>query len=192
MGRPRIMKRKSYRRIPTPAPQLKRRLQPRRKRSPRRRRMAPELKRLIWIALAAILVFGVLLYPFELRVVPAWSLQVVDESDRPVAEIHVQQEWGQFGPNEMTWTETRVSGADGRVQFPERLVEAPLGPRALKYFLTSGLQPAADKDTQVPSSHLFVCQQGKTGELLWERGKGQPSERLLVHKGFCSYSAQNT
>jgi len=185
------MKRKSYRRVLAPEPQLKRRLQAGRKRRPRRRRMAPELKRLIWLALAAMLVFGVLLYPFELRVVPAWSLQVVDEADRPVAGIHVQQEWGQFGLNEMIWTETRVTGADGRVQFPERLVEAPLGPRALKYFLTSGLQPAADKDTQVPSSHLFVCQQGKTGELVWERGEGQPPERLQVRKGYCSYSSQS-
>ena len=192
MSRPRTMKRSSRRRFFAPAPQVKRRLQPRLKRRPRRRRMAPELKRLIWIALAAMLVLGALLYPFELHVVPTWSVQVVDENEHPMPGIHVQQEWGQFGLDEMIWTETRVTGADGRVQFPERLVKAPLGPRALKYFLTSGIQPADDQNRQVPSSHLFVCQQGKTGELLWERGEGQPPERLLVHKGFCFYSAQRT
>jgi len=90
----------------------------------------------------------------------------------------------------MIWTETRVSGADGQVEFPERIVQAPLGPRALKYFLTSGIQPAEGHEKQVPASHLFVCQQGHTGEVIWERGKGQPQGRLLLHKGFCQYSAQ--
>jgi hypothetical protein len=154
--------------------------------------MAPELKRLIWIVLAAMLVFTVLLYPFERRVVPAWAVQVVDESDHPVAGIDVQQEWGQFGPDEMIWADSRVTGVDGRVEFPERVVQTPLGPLALKYFLTSGLQPVAGKDKQVPSSLLFVCHKGETGEIMWERGQGQPQERLLLRKGFCQYKSQGT
>jgi hypothetical protein len=104
----------------------------------------------------------------------------------------VQQEWGQFGPNEMTWEESRLTGIDGRVEFPERVVQTPLGPAALKYFLASGLQPADGKDKQVPSSHLFACRQGKTGEITWQRGKGEPEERMVLHKGFCQYSAQGT
>ena len=137
-------------------------------------------------------VLGFLLYPFEVRVVPAWSVQVVDENDHPMPGIDVQQEWGQFGLNQMVWTDSRVSGADGRVEFPERVVQAPLGPRALKYFLTTGIQPPDDKNREVPASHLFACQQGKTGEILWERGQGQPQERLLLHKGFCQYTSQVT
>ncbi|HYL64486.1 MAG TPA: hypothetical protein VE077_17870 [Candidatus Methylomirabilis sp.] len=154
--------------------------------------MAPELKRLIWIVLSAMLVFGLLLYPFERSVVPAWSVQVVDESNRPVAGIGVQQEWGQFGPDQMVWADSQVTGIDGRVAFPERVVQTPLGPAALKYFLTSGLQPLDGKDKQIPASHLFICQQGKTGEITWERGQGQPQERLLLHRGFCHYSSQGT
>lgn len=174
---------------PQPKPLLRPQLQ--RKPSPRRRaRMAPELKRLIWIVSAAMLTVGVLLYPFELCVVPAWSVQVVDENNHPVAGIAVQQEWGQFGAHEMTWADSHVTGADGRVEFPERDVESPLGPRAVKNFLTSGIQPVDGKERLVPSAHLFVCRQGKTGEITWERGKGEPQERLLVHKGFCQYSTQ--
>jgi len=152
--------------------------------------MTPLLKRFLWIVAASMLVFGVLLYPFESPVVPAWSVQVVDESDRPVPGIDVQQEWGQFGADDMIWADSRVTGVDGRVFFPERVVQAPLGPRALKYFLTSGIQPVSGENKQVPSSHLFVCRQGKTGEITWEQGKGQPQERMLLHKGFCRYSQQ--
>ena len=173
----------------SPAPQPHRRFQPPLKRGPRRQRMAPELKRLIWIVLSAMAVMTLLLYPFERHVVPAWSVQVVDENDHPLAGIDVQQEWGQFGPEERIWADSRLSSADGWVEFPERLVPVSLGPLALKYFLTSGLPPAADKDRQVPFSLLFVCRQGKTGEVTWERGKGQPM-RLPVHKGFCQYSPQ--
>ena len=189
MARPRTMKGDSRRRSPSPVPQLSRRVPPQLKRSRRRQRMAPELKRLIWIVLSAMSLMTLLLYPFERSVVPAWSVRVVDENDHPVVGVDVQQEWGQFGPEERLWADSRLSGADGWVEFPERVVPVSLGPLALKYFLTSGLQPANGKDQQLPFSLLFVCRQGKTGEVTWERGKGQPM-RLPLHKGFCQYSPQ--
>lgn len=189
-----INKRSAPRRAP--APQVKRRVQPRlqRKVTPRRRRarMTPELKGLLCFVAAAMLLVGVLLYPFQLCVVPAWSVQVVDENDHPVAGVAVQQEWGQFGPREMTWEDSRLTGTDGRVYFPERDVDSPLGPRALTNFLASGIQPVDGKERAVPSAHLFVCRQGKTGEVTWQRGVGQPQDRLLVHKGFCQYNSQGT
>lgn len=191
MARPRTTKRTARRQPAAPTRQRKPRCQPRRKRSPWRRRMAPELKRLIFIVLSAMLVMTLLLYPFERRVVPAWSVQVVDENNHPVAGIDVQQEWGQFGPHEMTWEESRVTGIDGRVAFPERVRQTPFGPAAMKYFLTSGLQPLDGQERQVPFSHLFVCRQGKTGEITWERDQGQPEERLVLHKGFCQYSSHD-
>lgn len=193
------------RRIPAPLRQAKNRTrllergnQPlnRRTRTPsvrwRRQRMTPLLKRFVWVAVSALGVFGLLLYPFESRVVPTWSVQVVDERDRPVSGIDVQQEWGQFGAGSMIWADQRVTGPDGWVVFPERLIPAPLGPRALIYFLKVGLEPAPVPEKHGPASHLFVCEQGKTGEITWERGKGQPQERLLLHKGFCRYSSVGT
>lgn len=189
MVRPRTKKRNGRRSSVAPAPQATRQVQPRRRQGPRRQRMAPELKRLIWIVLSAMSIMTLLVYPFERSVVPAWSVQVVDEGDHPVAGIGVQQEWGQFGPRRMIWADSQVSGVDGWVEFPERDVATRLGPAALKYFLTSGLQPLDDKDKQVPAAHLFVCQQGKTGEVTWERGQGRPG-RLLLHKGFCQYNPQ--
>jgi len=154
--------------------------------------MTPELKGLLWFVSAAMVLVGVMLFPFQLCVVPAWSLQVVDENDHPVAGVAVQQEWGQFGANEMTWADSRLTGADGRVEFPERDVDSPLGPRALTNFLASGIQPVDGKDRAVPAAHLFVCRQGKTGEVSWQRGAGQPQDRLVVHKGFCRYNPQGT
>jgi hypothetical protein len=154
--------------------------------------MTPVLKRLLWIVAVPTFILGALLYPFESRVVPTWSIQVVDESGHVVPGIDVQQEWGQFGRDDMIWEDSRMTGADGRVVFPERVVEAPLGPRALKYFLTSSIQPVPGGEKQVPSSHLFVCRQGKTGEITWEQGQGQPQERMLLRKGFCHYNQQGT
>jgi hypothetical protein len=158
----------------------------------RRQRMMPLLKRFVWVAVSGLGVFTLLLYPFESRVVPMWSVQVVDESDRPVSGVDVQQEWGQFGPEKMIWADQRVTGLDGRVVFPERVVPAPLGPRALIYFLTIGLEPASGAEKHGPASHLFVCEPGQTGEITWERGRGQPEERMLLHKGFCHYSSVGT
>jgi hypothetical protein len=114
----------------------------------------------------------------------------VDENDHPLPGVAVQQEWGQFGPEQMTWADSRVTGADGRVAFPERDVESPLGPRALTNFLASGIQPVDGKEPLVPSSHLFICRLGKSGEIAWQRGMGEPQDRLVVHKGFCQYSPQ--
>jgi hypothetical protein len=150
--------------------------------------MTPELKGLLWFVSAAMVLVGVMLFPFQLCVVPAWSLQVVDENDHPVAGVAVQQEWGQFGANEMTWADSRLTGTDGRVDFPERDVESPLGPRALTNFLASGIQPVDGKERAVPAAHLFVCRQGKSGEITWQHGMGQPQDRLVLHKGFCQYS----
>ena len=189
MARPRTTQNRRRSPAAARAPQAKHQPQPRRRQSPRRPRMAPELKRLLWIVLSAMLVLGLLVYPFERRVVPEWSVQVVDENDHPVAGIGVQQEWGQFGPKHMIWADAQVSGVDGWVEFPERVVQMRLGPAALKYFLTSGLQPPDGKDQQIPAARLFVCQQGKSGEISWERGEGAPQGRLVVHRGFCQYSA---
>ena len=191
MARSRTITRTTRRRSSALAPQVHRRLPPQPKPKLRLHRMSSGLQRLIWIVLSAMLVMTLLLYPFERRVVPAWTVQVVDENSHPVAGIDVQQEWGQFGPEERIWAESRFTGVDGWVEFPERLVPVPLGPLALKYFLTSGLQPVAGKDRQVPFSLLFVCRQGKTGEVTWERGKGQPQPLMLLHKGFCQYSPQS-
>lgn len=194
MARPRITrasKGNAHRLTPARAAQPKRLLEPRRKRGHGRRRMVPELKRLIWIVTTAMSVMTLLLYPFQRLVVPAWSIQVVDENDHPVGGIDVQQEWGQFGSQERIWADSRFTRADGRVEFPERLVPVAVGPLALRYFLTSGLQPINGKDREVPFSLLFVCRQGKTGEVTWERGKGEPEGRLLLHKGFCQYSSQS-
>lgn len=194
MTQVRTIKRSTPRRAT--APQVKRHVHPQLHekvaRRRRRARMTPELKGLVCFVSAAMLLVGVLLYPFQLCVVPAWSVQVVDENDHPVAGVAVQQEWGQFGANEMTWADSRLTGADGRVDFPERDVDAPLGPRALTNFLASGIQPVGGRERAVPSAHLFVCRQGKTGEVTWQRGVGQPQDRLVVHKGFCRYSPQGT
>jgi hypothetical protein len=160
------------------------------KASPRKRRMLPFLKRLLWIAAVSALILGGLLYPFDSPVVPAWSVQVVDESDHPVAGVDVQQEWGQYGADQMIWADSRITGPDGRVVFPVRTVRASLGPRALSYFLEVGMLPPPNNEKRIPASHLFVCRQGKTGEIVWEQGKGQPPERMLLRNGFCRYGQQ--
>lgn len=187
--RVRTPKREIRRRAPAPAPQLKRRRpQPQRKPVVRRHGMAPELKVLTCMAAAVVLVLGLLVYPFEQSIVPAWSVQVVDENNHPLVGVDVQQEWGQFGPHEMAWADSRVSGVDGWIDFPERVVEAPLGPRVLKSFFTSGIPPLQGREPLVPAAHIFVCRQGKTGEITWDRAMGRPQERLFLHKGSCQYS----
>jgi hypothetical protein len=152
--------------------------------------MSSGLKRLLWIAAAAMLVLGVLLYPLESPIVPAWQVQVVDEKDKPVAGVDVQQEWGQFGSDTMIWADSRLTGSDGWVVFPERVIQVPLGPRALKYLLTSANQPVSNDEKRGPSSRLFVCREGRTGEVIWEQRNGQPQGRMVLHKGICRYNQQ--
>jgi hypothetical protein len=59
----RTVKEVSYRRAVVQ--QVKRRVASARKPSRRRARMAPELKGLMWLASAAMLLVGVMLYPFQ-------------------------------------------------------------------------------------------------------------------------------
>lgn len=78
--------------------------------------MKPFLKVVISILSVGILA---LLYPRSEVSCPAWSVRVVDASERPVANVTVRRTCQDYSTERASHETDAVTGADGRVQFEE-------------------------------------------------------------------------
>ena len=83
------------------------------------------------------LVIGILLllvltlvYPFQITIVPAWDLRIVDETRAPVGAINVTEHWRHYLFESYGQEDLRRTTADGRVSFPARTMRASLLSRA--------------------------------------------------------------
>jgi hypothetical protein len=71
----------------------------------------------------------VLFCPYKSTTAPAWHVQVVDESGKPISGIRVQQGWQFFDIDVSPWLEERVTDSQGRAAFPRRVIWASLARR---------------------------------------------------------------
>lgn len=78
-----------------------------------------------------ILFLGLVVYPFQTKIVPGWDLKVVDERAAPVNAINVTEHWQHYLFENSNNEELRQTAVDGRVNFPERTMRASLLRRVL-------------------------------------------------------------
>lgn len=78
------------------------------------------------LAASLILLLAILIYPFKTTVVPDWPLRVVDETGAPVRAINVTEHWQHYLLESSGHEEVRQTGADGKVNFPDRGIRASL------------------------------------------------------------------
>jgi len=82
-----------------------------------------------FIAGLAVLLF----YPFEITVVPAWTLRVVDQTHQPLRGSRVRQSWCHYTLETRSHEEELLSDGDGYVQFPRRAIGTNLITWAAKF-----------------------------------------------------------
>ncbi len=87
----------------------------------------------ITLAILFLAVFVLLLYPFEIVVVPVWSFQVIDDAGSPVDAIKVTEHWRHYLLENEGHEELQLSNEAGKVNFPARMIRANLLTRALAY-----------------------------------------------------------
>jgi hypothetical protein len=83
-----------------------------------------------WRVAAIVIACAVVLFcPYKSTTAPAWHVQVVDESRKPISGIRVQQGWQHFDVDVSPWLEERVTDSHGRAAFPRRVIWASLARR---------------------------------------------------------------
>lgn len=85
-----------------------------------------ELRRPFKIALAILflVVLSLLVYPFQTVVVPAWTLQVVDDAGQPVEGMKVTEHWRHYLLEDEGHEELQLSSGAGRVSFLPQTIRA--------------------------------------------------------------------
>jgi hypothetical protein len=78
------------------------------------------------------LVVIAVLYPFEVTVVPAWRMRIVDEKGVPLTNSMVREVWMHYSIETRGHEEDSRTDNDGYVSFPERTIRAPLLQRLVR------------------------------------------------------------
>ena len=87
-------------------------------------KIGPRLRRAV--AALVLLLLILLVFPFKTTIVPTWTLRVVDESGTPVRGVNVTEHWQHYLLESSGHEELRQTGADGRINFPDRAIRASL------------------------------------------------------------------
>ena len=95
------------------------------------RRITQRLRKLprpIRVVLIAVLILAVLgpLYPIKTIVVPAWPLQVIDDSNQPIVGINVTEHWQHYLLENEGHEALLQTDEVGMVSFPERSIRASM------------------------------------------------------------------
>lgn len=80
---------------------------------------------------ALLVILALIFYPFQVRVVPVWKIQVVDSAGKPLSSMPVAQDWRHYSFEQESHWEESVTDENGYVAFPERLVRASLARRLI-------------------------------------------------------------
>jgi len=122
----------------------------------------PRVRLVVLVVLCA----AVLFCHYKSTTAPAWRVQVVDKSGKPISGIRVQQGWQYFDLDISPWIDDRVTDKEGRAAFPRRVTWASLARRA-------SLIDATDGTHAGPSLFIQACDQEHLEEakLFWDGNK---------------------
>ena len=83
------------------------------------------------LAVVLLLLVGVVVYPFQMTIVPEWKLRVITDAGSPVGEINVTEHWQHYLFERHAHEDAQKTGVDGRVSFPERTLRASVLKRVM-------------------------------------------------------------
>lgn len=144
-----------------------------------------ELRKSFKIALAvlATVVLCLLIYPFQLTVVPEWRLRVIDDDGDPVAGINVTEHWQHYLIEATGHEEVQTTGADGFVHFRARTIRAGLMHRFVAH-LTKLPRSGVDGRTDIYSAVVaWGSKQHSTAVLVRPEGTSPPATIIVRRLG---------
>lgn len=132
------------------------------------------------LAIVLFLLLAVLIYPFQLTIVPAWQLRIIDNVGSPVREINVTEHWQHWLFENNAHDDVRKPGLDGHVSFPERTMRTSL----LKRLLTTVSRIASEgrhaKREPAASVVAWGSNDHETTVAVYRKGEMPPSQ-IIVH-----------
>ena len=77
----------------------------------------------------------ILVYPFDITVVPEWKLRVVDQTGQPLRGNRVRESWCHYTLETRCHEEELTSDSDGYIRFPRRAIRANFVTWAAKFLV---------------------------------------------------------
>lgn len=117
------------------------------------------------------------IYPFETTVVPAWTLNVVDEDGNIVAGALVREHWKHYSIESGSHEQDLKTDEGGSVSFPARTIRASLLSRMLGpiwNLFTEGVHAGYG-----PYAHILALRDGAEGWANYMPGEPLPEQIVL-------------
>ena len=140
-------------------------------------RLEPRRRAILVVILLLLLVLVV--YPFQMTIVPAWDLRVVDEAAASVGAINVTEHWRHYLFETYSHEDLRQTEADGRVSFPERTMRASLLRRGLATISRMASEGRRARRDASASIVVWGSNDYETTVAVYENGEVQ--SEIIVH-----------
>ena len=136
------------------------------------------------ITAIAIVVIGILIFPFKTVMVPEWKVRVVDEKGIPYKQKLVRQFCDNYTldlqPCSYSPDSAKYTDDDGYITFPERAYSTPL---LLRAFLTAKSLVMVLAHGSLGTS-VYIDSSGPNGyKTLRYQGAGKPPDILVLPSG---------
>jgi hypothetical protein len=133
--------------------------------------------RLLLICVALLSMILASIYPVETTVVPAWTLNVVNEDGNIVAGALVREHWKHYSIESTSHEQDLRTDQDGQVTFPARTIRASLLSRILGPIVnrfTEGVHAGVG-----PHAYVVALDKGSEGEAVYTPGESLPVQLVL-------------
>ncbi|HEX8773111.1 MAG TPA: DUF6795 domain-containing protein [Pyrinomonadaceae bacterium] len=131
------------------------------------------------LLVVAILAAIALLYPAESTVCPAWRIQVVDGSGKPLKNAWVRQHWQDYSVESNGHEEDSYTDVNGYISFPERSIRASLLFRilgAILNTLSQGVHASYGAHAYIAAYGNIVDGKRLEGSVSYQEGESLPKQ----------------
>jgi hypothetical protein len=133
------------------------------------------------LAGALLVLLILLLYPFKTATVPAWGVQVIDDSGTQVPAINVTEHWQHYLLESEGHEEMRKTDGRGLVDFPARFVRASLVTRVVKTIITFVKGGAPARFGRYASLVVWGSPEHDTAVTTYVPGT-YPPDKVVIHR----------
>ena len=143
--------------------------------------IASQQKRL-WLRILLTGLLGaalIILYPYKSVVCPAWQIQVVTETGKPLKGAFVRQHWQDYSVESDGHEQDAYTDENGYVSFPERTIKASLlsrGLGAISNTLSQGIHASYGPHAFVAAYGEIVNGKRLEGSATYEAGQPLPEK----------------
>ncbi len=132
------------------------------------------------LGIVLFLLLAVLIYPFQLTIVAAWQLRIIDNTGSPVSEINVTEHWQHWLFEKNAYSDEQRPGMDGHVSFPERTMRTSLLNRLLTTVRRRASEGRQAKLEPAASVVAWGSKDHETTVAVYRKGEMLPSQ-IVVH-----------